>query len=370
MLAYLRTVAGAQGSSLRPSPSMHIPLSNLPRADLSLRPEMTLVLRHAGLEPSDLLTLSDLPEYMRSTSSENGNGEQAQARSEASWLLVDHNALTGQLSRFAKHVTGVIDHHDDEGAVPPGVDPRKIEPCGSCMSLVIDNSKGLWESLALDAAEQARLARLGLAPVLIDTTNLTNKDKVTPTDEKAARFLEARARGADDGYDRARYYEEIQAVKEDLSPLNLRDILRKDYKEWHGQTDAGARLKLGISSVARSLAWLVRDKADAKEARFAEVLAAWADERELDLVAVMAMTTVDGNRQRDLVVWARSDGGQRAFRAFLGGDGGAASLRLETWCGGALDEGEARRAWRQGNLAASRKQVAPMLRDALDKAAR
>jgi exopolyphosphatase len=308
---------------------------------------------------------------MRSGGTENGNGEHAQARSEASWLLVDHNALTGQLSRYAKHVTGVIDHHDDEGAVPPGVVPRKIEPCGSCMSLVINSSKGLWESLALDTAEQARLARLGLAPVLIDTSNLANKDKVTPKDVKAARFLEARARGTDgdNGYDRARYYEEIQAVKEDLSPLTLRDILRKDYKEWHGQTHAGARLKLGISSVAASLDWLVCDKADGKKARFADVLADWADERELDLVSVMAMTTVDGNRQRGLVLWARSDGGQRAFRAFLGGKRGAASLQLETWCDGALDEGETRRAWRQRNLAASRKQVAPMLRDALDKAA-
>ncbi|POR36984.1 Putative exopolyphosphatase, partial [Tolypocladium paradoxum] len=56
LYAYLRSHA--------PPHSLHIPLSNLPRADLGLRTEMAAVLRRAGLAPADLLTLCELPDTL------------------------------------------------------------------------------------------------------------------------------------------------------------------------------------------------------------------------------------------------------------------------------------------------------------------
>ena len=52
LFAYFRTHT--------PPHTLHIPLSNLPRADLALRPELNAVLNPAGLKPEDLVTLSDL----------------------------------------------------------------------------------------------------------------------------------------------------------------------------------------------------------------------------------------------------------------------------------------------------------------------
>lgn len=339
MLAYLRTQT--------PPRTLHIPLSNIPRADLALRTEMTAVLRHAGLQPSDLLTLSDLPEGLKPE--------------DTRWLLVDHNALTGKLDVFNKSIMGVIDHHVDESIVPEDATPRIVEPCGSCMSLVVEESKPLWEALAASdetLGEQAKLAKLGLAAILIDTVNLTEEAKIKPKDRTAADFLEKKLQGS--GYDRTEYFEEIQRVKEDISGLSLRDILRKDYKEW----DEG-NLKLGIASVVQGLSYLLKDKASDDPAALLDALSSWAQERKLDVVSIMTTSNPDGEFQRHLLVWGISDEGRAATARFV--DGNTKALELEPWGDGVLD-GDGRAAWRQKNLKESRKQVAPRLRNALTKA--
>lgn len=339
--AYLRTTPTA----------LHIPLSNLPRADLALRPEMTATLAQADLTPAQLLTLSDVPDDL--------------AAEQTRWLLVDHNALTGTLAtRFSAGGTliGCVDHHDDEGVVPEGAVPRVVEHCGSCMSLIVHESRALWEEVAKTAEQQEKeterhLAYLGLAPILIDTVNLTEVHKVRPKDESAVKFLETRLRDAGDAsYDRTAFYKRIEAVKEDISQLGFRDILRKDYKEW-----TGGRLKLGISSVVKGLDYLA-DKG-ASTAEFLDAVDAWGGERELDVVSVMTAQN-DGGFRRNLLVWGRTPGGVEALRVFERDS--SAPLKLRPFRDGDLDT-ETRKAWHQDNLAESRKQVAPRLRDALTK---
>ncbi|KAF4123039.1 exopolyphosphatase [Geosmithia morbida] len=333
VLAYLR-------SHTHPK-TLHIPLSNLPREDLALRPEVTAALSHAGLTPSDLLTLTELPNDLQEDNTH--------------WLLVDHNSLTGPLSKFASRVTGCVDHHVDEGAVPADSLPRVIENCGSCMSLVIEETKGIWE----EAAEQAKLARLGLAAILIDTTNLTSKDKTREKDRAATAFLEEKLKGDASGaaYSRDAYYREIEGFKEDISKLNLHDILRKDYKEW---TDAG--LKLGVSCVVQGLDYLVEEKAAGSVDKFLEAVGRWSDKRGLDFAVVMTTSHPGGEFQRHLFGWGRTPGGVAALRQFQ--HASTEELQLETYCQGRLDAGDDRRGWRQYKLSGSRKLVAPLLRDA------
>lgn len=307
---------------------------------------MTAVLQSADLTPAQLLTLSDIPDDLPA--------EQTR------WLLVDHNSLTGPLkSRFASggKIIGCVDHHEDEGAIPADAKPRVIEPCGSCMSLVIHESRALWDELAKQQGREAeeRLALLGLAPILIDTINLTEEHKVRPKDVSATEFLEKRLQG-NGAYDRTAYFERIAAVKEDISPLGFRDILRKDYKEW-----TEGKLKLGISSVVKGLEYLAGKGASPEE--FLDAVDAWGQERELDVVSVMTAENDEGFR-RNLLVWAKSEGGARALRAFE--EASSEILQLKTFGDGKFDE-ENRKAWHQENLAASRKQVAPLLRDALGK---
>lgn len=338
VLAYLRTQSSPR--------KLHIPISNLPRSDLGLRTEMTAVLRHAGLQPSDILTLSDLPDGLKVE--------------DTRWLLVDHNALTGQLAEFNQSVSGVIDHHAEENVVPKDSSPRVIEPCGSCMSLVVEESKPLWDSLSGSeetSAEQPKLARMGLAAILIDTVNLTADPKIKPKDRSATAFLEEKLQGT--GYDRTEYFDEIQKVKEDISNLSFRDILRKDYKEW-----SEGNLKLGIASVVQGLSYLLEEKASGDPSAFLDALSSWAKERELDVVSVMTTSNPDGEFQRHLFVWGVNDEGKATTRRFV--DDNKEALELEAWGEGVLD-GEGRGAWKQGNLKESRKQVAPRLRDALKK---
>ncbi|KAF5540544.1 exopolyphosphatase [Fusarium phyllophilum] len=337
--AYMRTHT--------PPHTLHIPLSNLPRDDLALRTEMSAVLKHAGLILKDLITLSELPDLKPE---------------ETHWLLVDHNSLTGPLKKFSDRVTGCVDHHADENVIGKDASPRVVEPCGSCMSLVVDETRKIWEEIShLDpedsdaATENDKLTRLALAPIISDTINLTAKEKVREKDLKAVEFLEGRFHKP---FDRTAYFDEISAVKEDISDLSFRDILRKDYKEWDG-----SGLKLGISCVVRDFNYLV-DKAGASEPLI-DAFEDWAKERELDVASIMTTSHPNGEFQRHLLVWGVTDQGREAVDRFVqAGD----KLKLETWKEGELDHhGHKRFAWRQKELAASRKQVAPLLREALKK---
>ncbi|KAK3502827.1 hypothetical protein B0T13DRAFT_182027 [Neurospora crassa] len=359
-------------------PTLHIPLSNLPQADLALRPELTAVLKPAGLHTNDLITLDGLPK------DDNVTPENTQ------WLLVDHNSLTGPLAARgfggSERMIGCIDHHDDEGVVPPTVKPRMIEKSGSCMSLVVEYCKPIWEELSrLESAEEgatdsreeweSQLAHLALAPILIDTTNLTSKDKTTAWDTGAVEFLEGRltqksqqtsATSGGQGYDRTAYFNHITSLKEEIAGLSYRDILRKDYKRWE---DGG--LAVGISTVVRGLEYLLTEIGDQKE--FTEALRAWAKEQELDIAAVMTVSNPDGKFTRELLVWAFNERAVKVVKRFVEKNG-EEGLQLQTWGGGKLDsddgKGEWVRCWTQGRVDKSRKQVAPMLRDAMKEAAR
>lgn len=345
LLAYLRTYT--------PPHTLHIPLCHLARDDLSLRPEFAEALRQAAASPDDVLTLDDLP---------------AAVDDDARWLLVDHNCLTGRLARFhgGDRVVGCVDHHADEGRVPSDVEPRVLEQSGSCASLVVDYCRAAWDELrsATDESGEevdAQLARLALAPIVIDTTNLEAETKTTAFDVEAVRYLEDEVLSAASAFDRTAYFSALASLKEDISPLSLRDVLRKDYKEW----DEGG-LKLGTSSVPASMADL-RGKAGGS-AELAGAAEAWGGERGLDLVAVMtAFKPAGGEFGRELMLLARSPKGVEAAARFEKEYEG--KLELRGWERGEMDcvgEDVWRKCWTQGRVENSRKQVAPMLRQAMD----
>ena len=70
------------------------------------------------------------------------------------WILVDHNALQGELGRtYGARVRGCIDHHDEEGKVPGKEicvregEMRIVEKSGSCASLVIAWARDGWAEM-------------------------------------------------------------------------------------------------------------------------------------------------------------------------------------------------------------------------------
>ncbi|EPE06578.1 exopolyphosphatase [Ophiostoma piceae UAMH 11346] len=385
--------------------TLHIPLSNLRREDLKLRPELAAALSSTssskqtsdapGISLDSLITLSDLPEDLTAA--------------DTRWLLVDHNALTGELARrFSSSVIGCIDHHVDEGSVPlpdasKGFGPRVIEKAGSCASLVINEFsastamaadtadmtalKYIWSRLAAeepDVETDRTLARLTLAPILIDTSNLKSPSKTVDIDRQSTSLAEAvlgvTAGGnaplfpydKDPEYERTVFFEELSRLKDDISKLSYNDILRKDYKQWHEEpstaTSGQTPLALGMSTVVQGFDYLLNEIGD-NETLFEE-LRAFAKHRDLDIAAIMTVQTdKKAGFGRQLLIWAFNERATRAMRIFVGTN--TERLQLAPWGDGKLDKGiatepnEWRACWTQGSLEYSRKQLAPYLREAM-----
>jgi exopolyphosphatase len=282
--------------------------------------------------------------------------------------LVDHNALQGDLGRtYGRRIIGCIDHHDEEEKVPKACEPRIIKKSGSCSSLIIEHYREAWNSLAKSltsketVAWDAELAKLALAPVLIDTTNLTDESKTTPTDTEAVRYLAAKIT-AEQGseYHPEDYFKEISEAKEDIGGLSVYDILRKDYKQW---TENGST-NLGISSVVKDIRFLI-EKSGGVE-KFFDAHKDFAAERELALFSIMTTSTPEGVFKRELLLWATNEKAVGAAKKFE--ENAKEQLGLVTGADGAhdlFDENQWRRYWWQERVEHSRKQVASLLRNVL-----
>ncbi|KAI1327497.1 exopolyphosphatase-like protein [Xylariaceae sp. FL0255] len=416
-----RTSTTATGIPSTGTGSLHIPLCHLRRADLALRPEFAALLQDAGVNSGDVFTFEDIFSSSSPSLQQGGSDDKnVRINTESShlptalinpddtrWLLVDHNVMTGVLGRvFGHRVVGCVDHHADEHVISPDAEIRIIEKSGSCASLVLDRCREAWDAAATTAEAKekggkerggelkeidAQLARLALGPILIDTGNLLDGTKTTAYDTRAVELAEGKIKAVDTGYERDGFFDRIAALKDDLDGMGFRDVLRKDYKEWSaGNGDAASgksRLHLGTCSVSRSFEYLVDGKAEGDAGVFLTELAKWTAEKDnncgsdgqganggkMDLVAVFTgFKDTEGQFCRELLVWALTAPGIKAAEIFEREN--AESLGLGPWRGGELDlvkvkagEGDWRKGWKQNSVAASRKQIAPMLRDAMQK---
>ncbi|PYI22912.1 hypothetical protein BO99DRAFT_399645 [Aspergillus violaceofuscus CBS 115571] len=400
-----------------------------------------------------------------------------------------HGTLPG-LETITFNVVGCIDHHVDEDFLPPiaADQPFLLQPTGSCISLVVSmlERMGRWTphplsststspahnpttsptpdaELTTAAAHEHQLSKLALAPILIDTANFTAKEKVTDADTLSYSFLRAKinstncqqqlgsiAVGISSGeklWDHHAFYRRIATAKEhSLELLTVAEVLGRDYKEWvevpssassspgdapggsGSSGDKPAALKIGISSVVKSLPWVIRkanhsnSNANANASSAPEVflaeLDAFARQRGLDIVVLMTAfagpapsspspsaspCSSPGNSARKerfhrelfvavpFAVGNRRDTAVAAAEAFV--RRGRTALGLERWRA-LLDEDEAvgqvwldcvaqeqeqehehehdsqegnmwKGVWVQGDVTKSRKQVAPLVREAV-----
>lgn len=302
-------------------------------------------------------------------------------------VLVDHNAIsipTLSTDDIASHVeiVGCIDHHVDESFVPSTASPRVIKTgIGSCTSLVVQHLREskLWQTED-DQNALAEFSRLALAPILIDTANLTAEGKVSDTDRDAVAFLESCIRApanvsesTGNAWDKDAFYNEISASKANsLDLLTLSEIFERDYKQWTETTSSGEHLKIGISSVVKPLTWLLEKSNGAAE--FLREMHKFAQEPEQDLSLFAIMTTstsADGDFQRELLVVASGSAATKALKRFKAK--AVHELKLESWNeesqlvqtlkDEASSGDSSSQVWWQRALSKSRKQVAPLLRD-------
>ena len=383
LYAYVRSMAPPKNAFT----PLYIPVTNMPASGIHMRPEFLAVFKYANIEATHLITLDDLPALTEI---------QAKLKPEnTKWILVDHNALQGQLGKiYSSRVQGVIDHHDDEGKVPndTGDEPRVITKSGSCTSLITNYIRPTWDTLSGSALSSgaahaqgdsmpdddavvkrwdASVAQLGLASILIDTSNLEDKNKTTDHDRKAVEFLEAKILLCPQlavRFDRTAFYEAIDAAKKDIGPLKLQDILQKDYKEW----DHNDGQKLGISSIVKPISFLQNkageEGSSSSSRAFVDQLESFAKNHNLDLYSIMTTSTSpNGDFQRELLLWAFNDKAASWAKSFA--EHSRDELGLEDWDGdkevaSSEGNGQWRRVWWQRQVQHSRKRVAPLLRQA------
>jgi len=342
-----------------------------------------------------IVTVQDFAEQLR----ERNIQEQS-----ADVFMVDWNAMPvrdgqrGQgsldgLSSVVFQVVGCIDHHVDEGVLPsaeslPSGQPLVVKQSGSCTSLVVNTlrGKGLWHEGDKCDTGETQVAQLALASILIDTANLTSKDKVTNHDTDAFAFLSAKTHnGPNTAHTVTKsYYEQIHETKQNsLDLLTMDEILVRDYKQWE-ETPRGESVKLGFCSTVRSLPWIIRKAGDSH--RLLDSLRALCDRERLDIVVVMtAFTSPARSSQfcRELLVCAaegdkKNEVLKEALNSFV--SKANSQLGLADWfpledgvpeassqdIKSTLNQDESwRRVWVQTNLSMSRKQVAPLLREAV-----
>ncbi len=276
-------------------------------------------------------------------------------------------------------------------------EPRIIEHSGSCTSLVVRTLQSTWDassssSLTSGAAHaqgeaaiddsaviqtwDAQVAKLALASILIDTANLTAEGKVFPADRDAVEYLEAKIQSSVSEartWDRAKFYAEINAAKSDIGGLTLKDIMRKDYKEW-----VEGERKLGICSVVRPLEFLVGKSWEERQSEkegdcFDIAISDFMSDCDISIFAIMTTSTSkEKGFQRELFLQAHHAVATIASKFALQA---TAELGLEELnVPGVIEyntspEGPKeqlfRKVWNQKNVSKSRKQVAPLLRKAM-----
>lgn len=317
-----------------------VPLVQIPRDELTLRPDIQHVLRDLT---KYLLFLDDIPLHPRIS---------------VNLLLVDHNK---PLESFTKqfesiHLVGIVDHHPDEHT--PISDPivHKISSVGSCTTLVI--------SLFKDTKD-VEVSKLALAPILVDTYGLktfAEGGRATDLDIKIAQQLLESV-----NIDTTLYLDSISSARmEGILIMSDRDLLRRDYKEV-----TASSIRLGTSAMASSKTsyrwWKDRSRSDIQKA-----IPLWADEKSLDVVSVMFGYEDDEHTQqekrksqgynRDLAIYcpAKKIDSSVLFDAVKNADN--ATLDLEE-----IERKDDFVAWRQYNIKASRKQVLPIMRTILER---
>lgn len=326
-------------------------------------------------------------------------------------FLVDHNApsiaipgMADETIRSRFDVVGCIDHHVDEGYVPDDADPRIVRTgIGSCTSLVVQHlrDEGLWPSGSSSQGRESgrgnenregsevdgltQIARLALAPVLIDTSNLkATGDKCSDLDREVVKFLESfivednqapaqenRTSGGmeEHGWDRDAFHRAISTTKTNsLNLLNMQEIFDRDYKSWtEPRTSSEEEVNIGISSLVKPLSWLVEHAGGVD--KFLDEIERFAKDKGREL-GIFAMLTRAGDG-KEVIVLAMDESVKSVVEKF---EARAEELKLRKWqedetvikaLNGRLGEKGEWKIWWMGDTSKSRKQVGPLIREAV-----
>ncbi|KAI9470761.1 MAG: hypothetical protein EXX96DRAFT_542834 [Benjaminiella poitrasii] len=338
--------------------TLYIPLVKVPKIDLELRPEVKFVLSQVHVDYTKLICLDQLTVDPKDTQ----------------FVLVDHNSLTAPFDQplwknSSQQVVGVLDHHVDE-KLYLDAPLRNIQMVGSCVTLVLDHfMKQASQETWLDDT----IARLALAPLLVDTVNLKwELGRTTDLDvsvfhilqnqlNKSAQSVTANTADA--------YFKAIEKVKSQVDGMANLDILRRDYKEF-----LVGPYRIGTSAVTWHFrAWSKRESGESDKDGYQTITkAAWnfAQQRQLDMEVIFTAFDHDrdhvrsnnGDYRRELAVFVKSPALIDVKRE-LEANNDIRLVKNDEY----KDEDSNMAFYDQGNVKMSRKQVWPLLKQLLEK---
>lgn len=318
-------------------------------------------------------------------------------------ILVDHNAPsmpslppTHISTQFS--VTGCIDHHLDEDYVSHSSDvkPRIIQAgIGSCTSLIVKylRESGAWPDVTRqeqnrnaasedldedDVLALRQISTLALAPILIDSSNLTaGGEKCSDIDREAVAFLEAQintqsiaSTTAQSQWTRDQFYNEVSEAKTNaLNLLTMNEIFDHDYKQWDED------VSLGISSIVKPVSWLIENPCKGQPSNFVKELKGFADNDIRRLGILVFSTRCVKDKAKELGAVAFTKEGDKAIEAFE--KKAQHELDLEEWDGDdRLCEHMQQnfkntqwKLWWMKDVTKTRKQIAPLMREAVNSIA-
>ncbi|SGY25632.1 BQ5605_C018g08650 [Microbotryum silenes-dioicae] len=293
---------------------------------LYLRPENSLALHKARMASHhrDLLTIDELlikPQDM--------------------WhrikgiALVDHNVPTSVWGNTT--VVSIIDHHTDRG-VAPHASPRIVEVTASCTSLVAKWMLDLFDSGKAQAKNDHlphELIEIMLRTIAIDSSGLK---KATPIDEEATLGLWAKSKWSKHHFEPLEPFvrsqaagdvkeideeiknrmkaidDELSQAKKNLTGLDVRALLRRD---WKGgvlttKSEKYPHLSLGFASAPVSLAEQIERTPEGFPQEWFAIERAWTAEIGADVsVCLTSFKDEKGKKTRELALVVAHGFGKR-----------------------------------------------------------
>lgn len=315
-----------------------IPIISVPRDDLCLRRDIVRALSRMSITEDLLFFVEDLKSFKEKYGFINA-------------ILVDHNEVEHTLKSYVDNVAGIIDHHKDQ-KLYPNAELRIVKTTGSCSSLVFN----YWHEMNADLNLIKDAALLSLGAAVIDTSNFHHK--VEQPDLDALKIYEEVL----PDFDRDAYYKQIRHDKDDLDGLSISDILRKDYKEFEfGKSSRDEKLIVGIASTVKPLNWFYSKYGG--ESNFREACLEAQKQHNVDIFVVMTAWLHNSDFRRELVIVSHNTNISQQII-----DGIQNKLDLQEEREGRISESNPYyfKVFNQLNVSASRKQVAPYLKEAFE----
>ncbi|KAJ4359318.1 hypothetical protein N0V95_002242 [Ascochyta clinopodiicola] len=256
------------------NPVKAIALLQTPSHALDLRPENKLALDNSQMTVGheDLLTSDEVPEDPETLASKLKG-----------IILVDHGEPRRKW-REAK-ILSIFDHHKDRGTAPEA-SPRIFEKVASCTTIVARELLNELERLPQEYHLNHEFLELILSAIAIDSGGLTS-DKTTDADIEVSKRILARSNWAGDKLSKvmSELDDELSSAQKDISHLNLRDLLRRDWKGDLIDTPSPRTptVSLGFASIPYSMDEQIKKTDFAELFDWFAVHAAWTAEAGVDI---------------------------------------------------------------------------------------